>query len=60
VETLETLREQSLYDGVLLEASGKITPKNIQKYAETGVDVVSLGYLTHSAKVLDLSLEMNV
>jgi nicotinate-nucleotide pyrophosphorylase (carboxylating) len=43
-----------------LEASGEITPQNIQKYARTGVDVVSLGYLTHSAKVLDMSLEMMI
>jgi nicotinate-nucleotide pyrophosphorylase (carboxylating) len=59
-ETLEALRENSLYDSVLLEASGKITPENIQEYARTGIDVVSLGYLTHSAKVLDLSLEMSL
>lgn len=56
--TLETLRHDSLYNSVLLEASGEITPQNIQEYAKTGIDVVSLGYLTHSAKVLDLSLEM--
>lgn len=57
-ETLKTLREKSLYDYVLLEASGKITPKNIKEYAKTGIDIVSLGYLTHSVKVLDMSLEM--
>ena len=56
--TLETLREEALYDSVLLEASGDITPENIQEYAKTGVDIVSLGYLTHSAKALDMSLEM--
>jgi nicotinate-nucleotide pyrophosphorylase (carboxylating) len=59
-ETLETLRGCSLYDAVLLEASGEITPENIREYAETGIDVVSLGYLTHSAKVLDMSLEMKL
>jgi len=58
--TLETLRKDALYDPVLLEASGEITPKNIREYAETGIDVVSLGYLTHSAKVLDMSLEMTL
>jgi nicotinate-nucleotide pyrophosphorylase (carboxylating) len=56
--TLETLREDALYDNVLLEASGEITPDNIREYAGTGIDVVSLGYLTHSARVLDMSLEM--
>jgi nicotinate-nucleotide pyrophosphorylase (carboxylating) len=59
-ETIETLRENALYDSVFLEASGKITPENIQDYAKTGIDIVSLGYLTHSAKVLDMSLEMTL
>jgi nicotinate-nucleotide pyrophosphorylase (carboxylating) len=58
--TIETLREEALYDYVLLEASGEITPENIQEYAKTGIDVVSLGYLTHSAKALDMSLEMEL
>lgn len=58
--TIKTLRENNLYDSVLFEASGKITPANIQEYARTGIDIVSLGYLTHSAKVLDMSLEMTL
>ncbi|MDG6222718.1 MAG: carboxylating nicotinate-nucleotide diphosphorylase [Candidatus Bathyarchaeota archaeon] len=59
-ETMETLRESNLYDNLLLEASGDITPKNVHEYAKTGVDVVSMGYLTHSVKALDLSLEMTL
>ncbi len=59
-ETLETLHKEALYDHVLLEASGEITPENIREYAGTGIDVVSLGYLTHSARVLDMSLEMGL
>ena len=39
------------------EASGNITPKNIIKYAKTGVKRISLGYLTHSVKNLNFSLE---
>ncbi len=58
--TLETLRENNLYDFALLEASGAITPDNIQEYAKTGVDVISLGYLTHSVHALDMSLEMTL
>jgi nicotinate-nucleotide pyrophosphorylase (carboxylating) len=58
--TIETLREDALYESVLLEASGEITPQNIREYARTGIDVVSLGYLTHSARVLDMSLEMTL
>jgi len=60
VEVIETLRKGDLYDHVLLEASGEITPENISEYARTGIDVVSLGYLTHSARVLDMSLEMTL
>jgi nicotinate-nucleotide pyrophosphorylase (carboxylating) len=57
---IETLRKGGLYDSVLLEASGEITPENIREYARTGIDVVSLGYLTHSARILDMSLEMTL
>ena len=38
------------------EASGSITLQNIVSYAETGVDFVSLGVLTHSAPIVDMSL----
>lgn len=38
------------------EASGNITPDNCVAYAETGVDFISLGYITHSAPIIDLSL----
>ena len=43
---------------ILFEASGNINEKNIQEYSETGVDVISLGFLTHSAKAFDMSLEI--
>ena len=47
----------ALIDGVLpTEASGNITPENCSYYAETGVDFISLGYITHSAPIIDLSL----
>jgi nicotinate-nucleotide pyrophosphorylase (carboxylating) len=39
------------------EASGGITLENIKKYAETGVDFISIGALTHHIKSLDLSLK---
>ena len=39
-----------------LEASGNVTLANVRKIAETGVDYISVGALTHSAKALDLSL----
>jgi len=43
---------------VLLEASGGVTLENIRAYAETGVDLVSVGALTHSAQSADLALEV--
>lgn len=41
------------------EASGGITMKNIRAYARTGVDILSIGALTHSVKALDLSLKIS-
>lgn len=40
-----------------VESSGGITPDTVRAYADCGVDYVSMGYLTHSAKSLDLSLK---
>jgi nicotinate-nucleotide pyrophosphorylase (carboxylating) len=41
---------------VTLEASGGVTLENVREIAETGVDFISVGALTHSAPALDLSL----
>ena len=57
-QIIKTLKSENLYGYALLEASGNITPENMKEYAETGIDVVSLGYLTHSARSFDMSLEM--
>lgn len=54
-KTVDELKKKGLYDYVLLEASGGITEKNIEKYAKAGVDTISMGCLTHSVKALDLS-----
>jgi nicotinate-nucleotide pyrophosphorylase (carboxylating) len=43
---------------VLIEASGGVTLDNIRRVAETGVDLISVGALTHSVKALDISLEL--
>jgi nicotinate-nucleotide pyrophosphorylase (carboxylating) len=42
---------------VTIEASGGITLDTVRAFAETGVDVISVGALTHSAKVLDVGLD---
>ncbi len=41
-----------------LEASGNVSLENVRQIAETGVDFVSVGALTHSAKVFDVSLKV--
>lgn len=43
---------------VLIEASGGITLDTVRRVAETGVDFISVGALTHSAQALDISLEV--
>lgn len=42
----------------LLEASGNVTDKTIRAIAETGVDIISIGALTHSVKCFDISMKM--
>jgi nicotinate-nucleotide pyrophosphorylase (carboxylating) len=42
---------------IYTEASGGITFKNVRAAAETGVNFISIGALTHSSKALDISLE---
>ena len=43
-------------DGVSLEASGGVTLENVREIAETGVEFISIGALTHSAPTLDFSM----
>jgi nicotinate-nucleotide pyrophosphorylase (carboxylating) len=52
---LQILRRERLWDHVLIEASGRIDETNVEEYATTGVDAISVGALTHSARALDLS-----
>jgi nicotinate-nucleotide pyrophosphorylase (carboxylating) len=44
----------------LVEVSGNINIENVKEVAETGVDFISVGALTHSVKVLDISLEVEL
>ena len=43
---------------MVTEASGGVTPATARAIAETGVDVISLGWLTHSAPALDVALDL--
>jgi nicotinate-nucleotide pyrophosphorylase (carboxylating) len=58
--TLAQLREAvSLRrPGISFEASGGVTLQTVREIAETGVDFISVGELTHSARAVDLSLEI--
>jgi len=57
---LDLLREAVKRAGgrVPLEASGRITAENIRAVAETGVDYISVGAVTHSAPSLDISMDV--
>ncbi|VUT26508.1 MAG: nicotinate-nucleotide pyrophosphorylase [Candidatus Methanolliviera sp. GoM_oil] len=55
-ETIRSLSDAGLRDRILLEASGGITIENVGRYADTGVDVISVGSLTTAARWLDFGL----
>ncbi len=59
---LEDMRKavKAIHGRALIEASGGITLGNVRAVAETGVDFISIGALTHSAKALDISLELEL
>jgi nicotinate-nucleotide pyrophosphorylase (carboxylating) len=57
---LAELEESGLRTGFIYEASGGITSENAAEYAASGVDVISLGALTHSVRSLDVKLEIEM
>jgi nicotinate-nucleotide pyrophosphorylase (carboxylating) len=60
--SLDTMKRavEMVQDRIPLEASGNISLDNIRDVAETGVDYISIGALTHSVRALDLSLRLLV
>ncbi|MBM3153765.1 MAG: carboxylating nicotinate-nucleotide diphosphorylase [Chloroflexi bacterium] len=60
--SLEDMRQAVKLIGgrALVEASGGITIERVKAVAETGVNLISVGALTHSAKALDISLELEI
>jgi len=56
---LDSLHREHCWDYTLVEASGGVSEKNAEAYADTGVDVISVGALTHSARALDLCLRIS-
>lgn len=57
-KTLQTLNRKELRDSVIVEASGGISQENLESYAKTGVDVISMGSLIHKSRWIDMSLEI--
>ena len=57
VEVCKLAKKLKKY-GVIIEVSGGITPENIIDYAKCEVDVISMGYLTHSVRSINFSMEM--
>jgi nicotinate-nucleotide pyrophosphorylase (carboxylating) len=56
----DALKEKGLHEGRLFEASGGITLKNLIEYVGSGVDIVSMGSLTHSVRSLNVKLEIEM
>ena len=57
---LETMKEavKMVKGKTLIEASGEITLEKVRKIAQAGIDVISIGALTHSVKSLNISMEI--
>lgn len=55
---IRELEERGLRDKVIIELSGGITEENILEYAKLNPDIISLGWLTHSVKAVDIALEV--
>ena len=51
-------RVRKVSENIIIEASGTVSLDNVREIAETGVDIISVGKLTHSAPAVDISLEI--
>jgi nicotinate-nucleotide pyrophosphorylase (carboxylating) len=58
-ESLDALKHRGLRDRVVIEISGGISSENILSYAATGVDVISIGALTHSVSNIPVHLHIS-
>ena len=57
-EVIDELNKLDIRRNSLIEVSGGITDENILEYADLGVDIISIGALTHSSRSLNFSLKM--
>ena len=57
-EVIDKLNELNIRQNSLIEVSGGITDETILDYANLGVDIISIGALTHSSRSLNFSLKI--
>ena len=57
-EVLDKLNELKIRNNSLIEVSGGINEKNVTDYAKLGVDIISIGAITHASRSLDFSLKV--
>jgi nicotinate-nucleotide pyrophosphorylase (carboxylating) len=57
---IAALRADGLWEDILVEVSGGISETGLAAYADSGVDAISVGALTHSCKALDLRCKLEV
>ncbi|WP_407357335.1 carboxylating nicotinate-nucleotide diphosphorylase [Methanolobus sp. WCC5] len=58
IDTVELLKRSSVPGHMVIEVSGGINADNLEEYAKTGVDVISMGSLIHRSHWIDVSLEI--
>lgn len=58
-EVINKLNDLNIRQNSLIEVSGGITDETIKEYVELGVDIISIGALTHSSRSLNFSLKIN-
>ena len=57
-EVIKELKNRNICNNSLIEISGGINQDNILDYVDLGVDIISIGALTHSSRSLDFSLKI--
>lgn len=57
-DTIDRLRKENIPEHVIIEISGGINMENLDDYAKTGADVISMGSLIHRSRWIDISLEI--
>ncbi|WP_292519748.1 carboxylating nicotinate-nucleotide diphosphorylase [Methanoculleus sp.] len=57
-ETVRALTGRGLRDRLTLEVSGRVTADDLADYAATGIDIISMGSLTHTVRNFDVSLDI--